>query len=230
MLLRQELLYCVPVSVHLLLQRVASTFQALSFSIRIQFSSTSFVNAKSFFKAASFSAFFARLSEVAVESLSLFGFPCSAVRWETPTTDREDLAMLILHRLSILRFDCVDPSCLFLRECMVANLRLIFVRNLVVRLRNVQTIRDHEEYLLASGEECNNSRQASVSVDKWSWVCLIYRCFWLAPGPPEFFLRVDFQSCWSVYAKYLDSVTESLRLYFKTAAWISKVLLFIFFN
>ena len=67
-----------------------------------------------------------------------------------------------------MRFDYVDPTCLFLREFMVTNLRLLFVRNLVVRLRVVQTILDHEEHLLASEEECKESRQASVAVDKWS--------------------------------------------------------------
>ena len=66
-----------------------------------------------------------------------------------------------------MRFDSVDPSSLFLRECMVTNLRLMFVTSLVVGLRNVQTIRDPEEHLLASAEQCKESRQASVAVDKW---------------------------------------------------------------
>ena len=77
---------------------------------------------------------------------------------------------------------------------MVTNLRLMFVRNLVVRLRDIQTILDHKEYLLASKEESKGSRQVSVAIDKWSWVCLIYRCFWLATGPPEFLLSVVFGS------------------------------------
>ena len=51
---------------------------------------------------------------------------------------------------------------------MINNLHLMFVRNLVVRLRDVQTFLDHEEYLLASEEECKESRQASVAVGKWS--------------------------------------------------------------
>ena len=68
----------------------------------------------------------------------------------------------------------------------------MFVRKLVLRLRYAQTIRDHGEHLLASEEECKDSRQASVPVDNWSWVCLICRCFWLAPGPPEYLLRVVF--------------------------------------
>ena len=70
--------------------------------------------------------------------------------------------------LLIERFDSVEPSCLFLRGYTVTTLRLMFVRSLVVRLRNVQTIRDHKEYLPASEKECNKSRQASVSFDKWS--------------------------------------------------------------
>ena len=99
MLLRQELLSRAPVSVHILLQDVAFPFQALSFSIRIQFSSTSFL----------------------MQSLSL------------------------------------EPQ--------------------AFQLRNVQTILDQEEYLLASEEENKGSRQASVAVDKWSSVCLICCCF-----------------------------------------------------
>ena len=75
---------------------------------------------------------------------------------------------LVLHRLSIEQFDSVDPSCLFLRGYTVTSLRLIFVRSLVVRLRDPQTIRDHEEDLLASEEECKKSRRASVPVDRWS--------------------------------------------------------------
>ena len=67
-----------------------------------------------------------------------------------------------------MQFDSVDPSCLVLRECMVTNLSLMFVTNLVVGLRNIQTVWDHEEYLLASAEECKESRQASVDVDKRS--------------------------------------------------------------
>ena len=64
-----------------------------------------------------------------------------------------------------MRFDSVDQSCFVLRECMVTNLRLMFVRNLVVRLPNVQTVLDNEENLLASEGECKESRQASVAVD-----------------------------------------------------------------
>ena len=51
---------------------------------------------------------------------------------------------------------------------MVTNRRLMFVRILVVWLRDVQTILDNEEYLLASEEECKESRQDSVAVDKWA--------------------------------------------------------------
>ena len=51
---------------------------------------------------------------------------------------------------------------------MGTNLRLMFIRDLVIRLCNVQTILYHEEYLLASKEECTESLQASVAVYKWS--------------------------------------------------------------
>ena len=194
MLLRQELLSRIPVLVHLLRQKVASPFQALSFSISNSVFFNLIFDAKSFSKAASFSAFLARLSEEASESWSLFCFHVQQFVEKLLQQTGKTWWQLVLHRLWISRFDSVDPSCLFLRECMVTNLRLMFVTNSVVGLRNLQTIRDHEEYLLVSAEESKESRQSSIAVDKWSWVCLIYRCFWLAPGPPEFLLRVVFGS------------------------------------
>ena len=50
---------------------------------------------------------------------------------------------------------------------MVTNLRLMFARNLVIRCPDVQTLLDHEEFLLASVGECKNSRQDSVAVERW---------------------------------------------------------------
>ena len=75
---------------------------------------------------------------------------------------------LVLHRFSIEQFDSVDLSRLFLRVYTATTLRLMFIRSLVVRVPNPQTIRDHEEDLLASEEKCEKSRQASVPVDGWS--------------------------------------------------------------
>ena len=75
---------------------------------------------------------------------------------------------LVLYRLSSVRFGSVYPSCLTLRECIVTNLPLMFVKNLFVGLRDVETILDPEDNLLASEEESKECRQVSVAVGKWS--------------------------------------------------------------
>ena len=64
--------------------------------------------------------------------------------------------------------DFVDLAKFSLREYMVTNLRLMFVRSLVDRLRNAQTIQNHKEYLLAFGKKCKESRQVPAPVYRWS--------------------------------------------------------------